>query len=153
VRPWNASEGRVGQRHMPRPPISALIDASRQSNFLLRASAFAAIITSAATPDSHPDCRATLCRDQARAATGSCGPRMPSLRVAHQIYRRASSSLKSERTAGDEARADVFDYIERLALDDWLFEPYGVRTVGWISLSGCQQNRVLLNESLEGRTH
>jgi hypothetical protein len=84
---------------------------------------------------------------------------MPSLRVAHQIYRRASSSLKSERTAGrsyrtrDEARADVFDYIERLALDDWLFEPYGVRTVGWISLSGCQQNRVLLNESLEGRTH
>ena len=24
------------------------------------------------------------------------------------------------------------------ALDDWISEPYGVRTEGWISLSGCQ---------------
>jgi hypothetical protein len=45
---------------MPTPPISALIDAPRQSNFRLRASFFAAIITTAATPDSHPDCRALL---------------------------------------------------------------------------------------------
>jgi hypothetical protein len=45
---------------MPRSPISALIDAPRQSNFRLRASFFAAIITTAATPDSHPDCRALL---------------------------------------------------------------------------------------------
>jgi hypothetical protein len=37
-----------------------LIDAPRQSNFRLRASFFAAIITTAATPDSHPDCRALL---------------------------------------------------------------------------------------------
>src|SRR5438445_7782879 len=60
ARPWSESAGRVGQRHMPTPPISALIDAPRQSNFRLRASFFAAIITTAATPDSHPDCRALL---------------------------------------------------------------------------------------------
>ena len=24
----------------------------------------------------------------------------------------------------------------------WLYEPYGVRTAGWISLGGCQPNRV-----------
>jgi hypothetical protein len=40
--------------------MSPLIDAPRQSNFRLRASFFAAIITTAATPDSHPDCRALL---------------------------------------------------------------------------------------------
>src|ERR1035438_5040809 len=28
------------------------------------------------------------------------------------------------------------------ALDDRLYEPYGVRTAGWISLGGCQPNRV-----------
>src|SRR5471032_1598103 len=65
------------------------------------------------------------------------------------------SSLKTERTARkmyrtrDDAKADVFDYIELLqsetpALDDRIFEPYGVRAAGWISLSGCQQNRVQL---------
>jgi hypothetical protein len=66
------------------------------------------------------------------------------------------SSLKTERTARkiyrtrDEAKADVFDYIEQLlqpeppALDDRIFEPYGVRAAGWISLSGCQPNRVQL---------
>src|SRR5216117_711320 len=59
ARPWNESEGRVGQRHLPRPPTSALIDAPRQSKFRLRASFFAAIITTAATPNSHPDCRTT----------------------------------------------------------------------------------------------
>ena len=49
------------------------------------------------------------------------------------------SSLKTERTGSktyrtrDEARADVFDYIERFynakrqALDDRISEPYGVR--------------------------
>jgi Integrase core domain len=59
------------------------------------------------------------------------------------------SSLKTERTARrmyrtrDDAKADVFDYIESetSTLDDRIFEPYGVRTAGWISLSGCQQNR------------
>jgi hypothetical protein len=65
ARPWNESEGRVGQRHLPRPPTSALIDAPRQSNFRLRASFFAAIITTAATPNSHPDCRATRHRERA----------------------------------------------------------------------------------------
>jgi hypothetical protein len=63
------------------------------------------------------------------------------------------SSLKTERTAcktyrtRDEAKADVFDYIERFyirnaALDNRLYEPHGVRDAGWISLSGCQPNRV-----------
>src|SRR3982750_951180 len=60
ARPWNESEGRGGQRHLPPPPTSALIDAPRQSKFRLRASFFAAIITTAATPNSHPDCRALL---------------------------------------------------------------------------------------------
>src|ERR1700756_1773862 len=60
ARPWSESAGPVGQRHMPPPPISALIDAPRQSNFRLRASFFVAIITTAATPDYHPDCRALL---------------------------------------------------------------------------------------------
>src|SRR5437899_7629943 len=60
ARPWNESAGRVGQLHLPRPPTSALIDAPRQSNFRLRASFFVAIITTATTPDSHPDCRALL---------------------------------------------------------------------------------------------
>jgi len=68
------------------------------------------------------------------------------------------SSLKTERITRkmyrtrDDAKADVFDYIERFynpkppALDDRIFEPYGVRAAGWISLSGCQQNRVQLME-------
>jgi hypothetical protein len=34
---------------------------------------------------------------------------------------------------------------ETPALDDRIFEPYGVRAAGWISLSGCQQTRVQLN--------
>jgi len=33
---------------------------------------------------------------------------------------------------------------ETQALDDRIFEPYGVRKTGWISLSGCQPNRVRL---------
>jgi putative transposase len=62
------------------------------------------------------------------------------------------SSLKTERVGRktyrtrDEARADVFDYIERFyetqALDDRISEPYGVREPGGISLSGCHPNRV-----------
>src|SRR5437879_442359 len=63
------------------------------------------------------------------------------------------SSLKTERTARktyrtrDEAKADVFDYIERFynpkrrPLDDRLCEPYGVRDADRISLSWCQPNR------------
>lgn len=45
----------------------------------------------------------------------------------------------------DEARADVFDYIQRFynltrkALDDRLPEPYGVREAGWISCE-CNPN-------------
>src|ERR1700691_4014250 len=33
---------------------------------------------------------------------------------------------------------------ETPALDDRIFEPYGVRAEGWISLSRCQPNRVQL---------
>jgi hypothetical protein len=51
--------GPAGQRHTPRPPISAQIDAPRQSNFPLRPPFFAAIINTAATPVSHPDCRSS----------------------------------------------------------------------------------------------
>ena len=64
------------------------------------------------------------------------------------------SSLKTERTARktyrtrDEARADVFDYIERFynakrrhSTIGYL-SAYGVRDQGWISLSGCHPNRV-----------
>src|SRR5258708_40137390 len=80
ARPWNESEARVGQRHTPRPPTSALIDAPRQSNFSLRASFFAVNIATAATPDSHPDCRALLIKIVAlqvalcRASQGSIWP-------------------------------------------------------------------------------
>src|SRR6266850_356660 len=58
------------------------------------------------------------------------------------------SSLKTERTTRrmyrtrDDAKADVFDYFER----------YGVRAAGWISLSGCQPNRVQLSRSGESVT-
>lgn len=47
---------------MQPPPTSLLIDAPRQSNrqTLLRTPANPAIITAAATQDSHPDCRAPL---------------------------------------------------------------------------------------------
>jgi hypothetical protein len=66
------------------------------------------------------------------------------------------SSLKTERTTRriyrtrNDARADVFDYIALLqsetpALDDRICEPYGVRAAGWISLRGCQPNRVQAN--------
>ena len=58
------------------------------------------------------------------------------------------SSLKVERVARktyrtrDQARADVFDYIERFitrdeGFDDRLSEPDGVRTKGAISLGWC----------------
>src|SRR6478672_11481040 len=73
ARPWNESEARVGQRHTPRPPTSALIDAPRQSNFSLRASFFAVNIATAATPDSHPDCRALLIKIVA-LQTGASSP-------------------------------------------------------------------------------
>jgi hypothetical protein len=65
------------------------------------------------------------------------------------------SSLKTERTARkvyrsrDEAKADVSITLsastqsETQALDDRVFEPYGVRETGWISLSGYQPNHVL----------
>ena len=65
------------------------------------------------------------------------------------------SSLKTERTARktyrtrDQAKADVFDYIERFynakrpsTSDNRLQEPHGVRDEGGISLGGCQPNRV-----------
>src|SRR6478735_5557426 len=71
ARPWNESEARVGQRHTPRPPTSALIDAPRQSNFSLRASFFAVNIATAATPDSHQDCRATYMATLDDAAFGA----------------------------------------------------------------------------------
>jgi hypothetical protein len=47
----------------------------------------------------------------------------------------------------DEAKADVFDYIQSKAsaLDDRIPEPYGVRKQGRVSLSGCQPNRVQAN--------
>ena len=38
------------------------------------------------------------------------------------------------------------DGLETTALDDRIFEPYGVRAAGWINLSGCLRNRVQLNE-------
>ena len=60
------------------------------------------------------------------------------------------SSLKTERTGRktyrtrDEARADVFDYIERFYNPKRRHstEPYGVREPGGISLSRCHPNRV-----------
>jgi hypothetical protein len=56
---------------------------------------------------------------------------------------------KTYRTR-DEARADVFDYIERFynpkrRLDDRISEPYGVRELGGISLTGCHSNQVQAN--------
>jgi putative transposase len=65
--------------------------------------------------------------------------------------------LKTERTGRktyrtrDEARADVFDYIERFYNPKRRHstigypEPYGVREPGGISLSGCHPNRVQAN--------
>jgi putative transposase len=50
------------------------------------------------------------------------------------------SSLKTERTARKVYRSRVQS--ETQALDDRIFEPYGVRETGLISLSGCQPNRV-----------
>ena len=64
------------------------------------------------------------------------------------------SSLKSERTrrklyqTRNEARADVFDYIERFYNPKrrhstiGYLKPDGVRTEGWIRLGGGQRNRV-----------
>jgi hypothetical protein len=63
------------------------------------------------------------------------------------------SLMKTERTARktyrtrDQAKADVFDYrmllqSETSALDDRLYESYGVQETGGISLGGCQPNRV-----------
>jgi putative transposase len=64
------------------------------------------------------------------------------------------SSLKTERAkrktyrTRDEAKADVFDYIERFLqpqappLDPRLSQPHGVRNAGAISLRRCLPNRV-----------
>ena len=72
------------------------------------------------------------------------------------------SSLKTERTGNktyrtrDQAKADVFDYIERFynskrrTLDDRLPEPYGVRAKSWISLTACHPNRVQATYSVRG---
>ena len=63
------------------------------------------------------------------------------------------SSLKTERTARktyrtrDEARADVFDYIEcfynpeATTFDHRLYQPYGVRGLGRSNVSECPRNR------------
>src|SRR6478672_6718632 len=90
ARPWNESEARVGQRHTPRPPTSALIDAPRQSNFPLRASFFAVNITTAATPDSHPDCRALLIKIVA-LQTAKYGHRWPVCTTSIPVAARAVS--------------------------------------------------------------
>ena len=75
------------------------------------------------------------------------------------------SSLKTERTARkvyrsrNEAKADVFDYIERFYNPKrrhstiGYSEPYRVRTEGRISLSRCQQNRVQLNQPVLKRSN
>ena len=67
------------------------------------------------------------------------------------------SSLKIERAARktyrtrDQAKADVFDYIERFynpqteALDDRLSQPDGVRKTGRVSLGWCPPNRQQLS--------
>ena len=52
----------------------------------------------------------------------------------------------------DDAKADVFDLSSASTIRNVgkisiirIFEPDGVRTAGWISLSGCQPNRVQLS--------
>jgi transposase InsO family protein len=67
------------------------------------------------------------------------------------------STLKTERTARktyrtrDEAKADVFDYIERFYnprrrhSTNRISEPGGVRGADAVSLSQCQPNRQQLN--------
>ena len=67
------------------------------------------------------------------------------------------SSQKTERTARklyrtrDDAKADVFDYIERFYNAKrrhstiGYMSPHGVRVAGGISLGGCQPNRVQAN--------
>jgi transposase InsO family protein len=72
------------------------------------------------------------------------------------------SSLKTERTAqgvpvtglGKGRRVRLHRALlqsETPALDDRLFEPYGVRETGWISLSGCQPNWVQAKEGKESQ--
>jgi putative transposase len=74
------------------------------------------------------------------------------------------SSLKTERTARkkyrtrNEAKVDVFDYIERFYNPKRRhstigYLPYGVRAAGGISLGGCQQNRqqLILTTLVHGR--
>src|SRR6059058_4628203 len=103
ARPWNESAGRVGQRHLPRPPTSALIDAPRQSNFRLRASFFVAIITTATTPDSHPDCRALLIQIVAlhRLLPHLCGlPRIAGGSASASSLSRPAQALPTLRPAG-----------------------------------------------------
>jgi hypothetical protein len=62
-------------------------------------------------------------------------------------------------STGNKARADALDYIKRLCnairrhFDDWIYESYGVREAGWISLSGCQPNRVQLKTSIASADH
>src|ERR1700720_816410 len=68
------------------------------------------------------------------------------------------SSLKTERIGRktyrtrDEARADVFDYIERFYNPKrrhsriGYVSSHGVREESWISLSGCHPNRVQAKE-------
>ena len=50
----NESEGQIGQRHMPRPPISALINAPRQSKLPLTCTILCRDHHHRATPNSHP---------------------------------------------------------------------------------------------------
>jgi len=70
------------------------------------------------------------------------------------------SSLKTERTGRktyrtrDEARADVFDYIERFynpkrrhSTIGYLNESHGARQASWISLTRCHPNRVKATSS------
>jgi transposase InsO family protein len=69
------------------------------------------------------------------------------------------SSLKTERTARkfyrtrDDAKADVFDYIERFykprrRLDTGLSEPRGIRRASQPSLTSCPPNRQQLSPNL-----
>ena len=73
------------------------------------------------------------------------------------------SSLKTERTARktyrtrDQARADVFDYIERFynaraaPFDARLSQPGRVRKAGGVSLASCPRNRQQLTDAVGGR--
>src|SRR6267142_1099389 len=100
-----------------------------------------------AVPAADGRSRRRLFNEPFRQCLGQCGDGELLLVVEDRAY--CAQNLPNERRCQGR-RVRLYRTLlqsETPALDDRIFEPYGVRAADWISLSGCQPNRVQLTRA------